>query len=177
MADRTDVAKGLVRCYVLGKDSVRRGSVAVLDHAGPARIPLARMQDAEADAVLLEGREGPAVEDVAQGAFAVAFDAALPREAQRPVLVKHLEGHLKGFVARVHPQAAEARRDGDPSRPAHGRVDPAQHLALAQADPPQLTPVEGDGQGAGAQGQAGGCHEPAQPITGDAPGPFVHGSR
>ena len=78
--------------------------VAVLDEARPARAAVARVQDAQADAVLLERGQGPAVEDVAQGAFRVAFDATGPREPQRPVLVERIEGDGERLVARVHAQ-------------------------------------------------------------------------
>jgi hypothetical protein len=98
------------------------------------------MEDAEADAVVVEGRPGGAVEPALEGAVLGAGELTLPREAQGAALVARFKGDAKGALALFDFEVRHVRRNSAPGivtdrcKEASNELDVAEtHIAKVDA--------------------------------------------
>ena len=82
---------------------------------------------------------------------ASALDAALPVEAHAAAAVAGHEADAEGLGLGLDLEVLERGRHRGPALLAHGHVDAAQDLALAEPDPAQLAAVEDEPQRPRAQ--------------------------
>jgi hypothetical protein len=113
-----------------------------LDDAFPTGAPLGRVQDAQADAVAAERRARRAVHPEGDAAVGAALDAPVPVEADEAEAVTGPEPDPERLGLGLDLEVVEHGGDGEPGLVPHGRVDPAQDLALPQPYPAQLAAVE-----------------------------------
>ena len=113
-----------------------------------------RVQQAQADAVALEGRVGDAVEGERQRAVGGALDGRVPGERHGvvPVLGAVAAAERVGAASSANPD--EARRNRAPGVVAHRAVDAPHHFAPADVDVADVAGLDDQRQRAGADGQA-----------------------
>src|SRR5207245_5721255 len=127
----------------LRADRVRQGSAQILVRrvraVAAARV-LPRVEDAEADAVVVEVGLGDAVHSAVERAVGAACELAAPPETQGARLVQRLEGDAETIGCGVDLEARDLRRNRAPARVPNGEEQTANGLDAADAHVPQVDP-------------------------------------
>ncbi len=119
--------------------------------AGALRLA-PRVMDADPDPVVRENFLGSPVEDDLDAAVLVAGDPPVPAEVDLPTCMAGVELDAEARVGLLHLEARDGSRHGVPVDVAHGGVDAAHELGVADAQVAEVDAVEQRGHGPGVQG-------------------------
>ena len=162
MAHRPHVEERLVWRHVLGEGADRPPPIRVLHLARPVRrtTPSGEERRAPRGSSGRPFRPGPRRRSVSCRRARPGYARASRIPADRPRAEPRRRPRKP--PPRLHPHGLELRGNRHPVRPPDGAVDPAQHLAIAQAYPAQLPAIEGRRERTRAQGEPAAFHGVAQ---------------
>ena len=151
MRNGSDINKGLMRRDKIGESERFPWTVGPGNGTGLARASAQGMMHAKADSIAAECRTGFPIEREGKLALRGARDRGMPYKVDIPLLVHGVVGDRKVPFSLVDLQILDSSGDGSPVVIAQRKVNPAEHLAIAKHDSPQVPVRERKLKGAGCE--------------------------